>query len=263
LDALFYWLNRHAKRTLTFHNVLPDDMMMRGASVGLTISLSEFKKIIDWVAERFEFTVDVDDPRTVTITFDDGYKNQYEIAGKWLMQRKIPAILFVSGQVINAQPEGCLKVDFKALEDCSMQLQDLPSKVRVLRYAGVTEEDISDLRKHGWIVGWHTKSHRPLSYMSVEEQRCELTSPPAFLDVPMSYPFGMWDTVSSKTIKIAEELGYPCAFSNDDYYTPMLRGNFYRIRFTPKCDKYDIHFLLSGFKYFLQSFRLLPCNKKL
>lgn len=259
LDALFYWLNRRAKRTLTFHNVLPDDMMgVNGASVGITISLSDFKKIIGWIGERFLFSVDVDDPKTATVTFDDGYKNEYVIAGKWLMEQGIPAILFVSGQVINAAPEKCLAVDMAGLERSDVKLADLPKEVRTLRYAGVTDDDIQNMRAHGWRIGWHTYSHRTLLPMSIEEQRQELTAPKEFLNEPMSYPFGMWDAVGKETLKVAEEIGYPCAFSNDDYYTPALRGNFYRIRFSPHCDKYDVHFLLSGLKYFLQSFRLLP-----
>ena len=262
LDALFYWLNRRAKRTLTFHNVLPDDMMIKGAAEGITISLSEFRKIIGWIGERFPLSVDVDDPKTATITFDDGYKNEYEIAGKWLMKQGVPAIMFVSGQVINATPEKCLAVDMSGLKRVGVKLEDLPEVVRTLRYAGVSDADIQDMRAHGWRIGWHTYSHRPLSSMSIDEQRRELSPHKEFLEEPMSYPFGMWDAVGKETIKIAEEVGYPCAFSNDDYYTPALRGNFYRIRFTPQCDKYDVHFLLSGLKYFIQSFRLLPrvCN---
>ena len=258
LDALFYWLNRRAKRTLTFHNVLPDDMMIKGASPGITISLSEFKKTIGWVGDHFAFSVDVDDPKTATITFDDGYKNEYEVAGKWLMNQGIPAILFVSGQVINAEPENCLEVDRRGLDESGAKLQDLPLMVKTLRFAGVADADIKDLREHGWRIGWHTFSHRPLSAMGVDEQRRELSAPAEYMKEPMSYPFGMWDSVSKETTKIAEDLGYPCAFSNDEYYTPDLRGNYYRIRFSPRCDKYDVHFLLSGFKYFLQSFRLLP-----
>ena len=262
LDALFYWLNRRAKRTLTFHNVLPDDMMIKGAAEGITISLSEFRKIIGWIGERFPFSVDVDDPKTATIAFDGGYKNEYEIAGKWLMKQGVPAIMFVSGQVINATPEKCLAVDMSGLKRVGVKLEDLPEVVRTLRYAGVSDADIQDMRAHGWRIGWHTYSHRPLSSMSIDEQRRELSPHKEFLEEPMSYPFGMWDAVGKETIKIAEEVGYPCAFSNDDYYTPALRGNFYRIRFTPQCDKYDVHFLLSGLKYFIQSFRLLPrvCN---
>ena len=174
------------------------------------------------------------------------------------MERGIPAILFVSGQVINASPGNCLDVDRLGLERVGLKFEDLPANVKHLRYAGVTDADIKDMREHGWSIGWHTYSHHSLKSMGVEEQRRELSAPTEYTREPMSYPFGMWDSVGEETVKIAEELGYPCAFSNDDYYTPSLRGNYYRIRFAPRCDKYDVHFLLSGFKYFLQSFRLLP-----
>lgn len=258
IDALFYWLNRRAKRVLTFHNVMPDEMMIKGIDTCITDSFSDFKKMIGWIGKKFKFSVDVDDPKTVTITFDDGYKNEYEIAGKWLMSQNIPAIMFTSGQVINAKAEDCLWIDKRELEKSGVKMEDLPEEAKRLRYSGITNEDIGDMRAHGWKVGWHTITHRPLGAMSEEEQRKELSAPKEFIKEPMSYPFGMWDTVSEKTIKVAEELGYPCAFSNDSYYTPSLRGNYYRMRFAPAYNKYEVHFLLSGLKYFMQSGKLLP-----
>lgn len=110
VDALMYWLNRKAKRIITFHNVLPGELQEAG-SVGVSESLDEFVRKVDEVAKRFHFSTDLHDPSTVTITFDDGTLNEYEVAGEALRARQIPAILFVAGDVIGAGPERALVTD--------------------------------------------------------------------------------------------------------------------------------------------------------
>ncbi len=297
LDALFYWLNRKAKRVLTFHNVLPDELFSQAPIVGPIDKLSDFMQIIKIIGKRFPYSVDINDPKTATITFDDGYLNEYEIAGNWLIENDIPAILFVSGKMIDAAPQKCLAVD-KALLWCACA--QIPEKYRVweglwhqefekdgdnrgenviarmeslctfstimetlpkewvrLRLSGVKREHLEELKRHEWIVGWHTYSHFPLGGLSLEEQQKELTVPKEFASSPMSYPYGTEPSVTERTCELAKEFDFPCAFSNDPDFS-CLRGNFYRMRFSLTSDKYDIHFQLSGLKYFLKSFKLLP-----
>lgn len=113
LDALFYRLNRKAKRTLCFHNVLPDGMRIDGEAGSFDESASHFREMIREIGKRFRFSTDVLDASTATITFDDGYLNQYEIAARILREEgNIPAILFVAGSNLNnADPMKCLVTD--------------------------------------------------------------------------------------------------------------------------------------------------------
>ena len=257
LDALFYWLNRKAKRVLTFHNVLPDAIASEVPSFGYADKLSEFASIIEEIGRRFVFDVDVDKEGTCTITFDDGYLNEYEVAGKWLMERNIPAILFVAGNIIGAKADDCLSVDKRHLKELGIDFSSLSPEWKRLRFSGVTKEQLDDLRAHGWLVGWHSKSHEAISQMTLDRQREELAAPSEYRNVPMSYPFGMSSAVSMDTIRLAKEAGFPCAFSNDPWESPM-RGNFYRMRYPVSTNKYEMHFLLSGLKYFIQHRKLLP-----
>lgn len=101
INLIFYWLNRKAKRILTFHNVLPDEIVVND---GVTISTTDFVLIVKEVARKYSFSLDLFDPKTATITFDDGYANQAEIAFKYLSNFKIggnvfniPAYLFLTG----------------------------------------------------------------------------------------------------------------------------------------------------------------------
>lgn len=103
LHKLAYFMNRRRKRVITFHNVLSEDVFTRNVANGVSCSISSFKRIIDEIATIYPFSLDLDDPSTATITFDDGYCNQAEVAGNYLIEKGIPAYLFVSGQLINAE----------------------------------------------------------------------------------------------------------------------------------------------------------------
>lgn len=99
VDAVFYRLNRKAKRVVTFHNVLPNELWRAELANGVSHRLRDFRAIVDEISRRFSFSTDLFDAETVTITFDDGYHNQYEYAFKTLREKGIPAYLFVSRDI--------------------------------------------------------------------------------------------------------------------------------------------------------------------
>lgn len=112
VDSLFYLLNRKAKRILTFHNVIPDAVDPHLIADYVSHTESEFRTIVRELKRRFVVSTDLQDSRTVTITFDDGYLNQYEIAGRVLQEEgNIPAIVFVSGHNIDRRDNDALIVD--------------------------------------------------------------------------------------------------------------------------------------------------------
>ena len=111
LDNVFYLLNRRAKRIITFHNVLPRELMYELPKAGCMDTDSEFKRIIEEMGNRFKFSTDLMDANSATITFDDGLVSQYEIAGEILRAQNIPAIVFVAGDAIGATPETTLVTD--------------------------------------------------------------------------------------------------------------------------------------------------------
>lgn len=100
IHRLAYFLNRNRKRIITFHNVLPDDVFVNNVANGVSCSLSSFKTIIEEVSRYFDFSLNLDDVKTVTITFDDGYRNQVEIAAPYLISKGFSAYIFVSGQLL-------------------------------------------------------------------------------------------------------------------------------------------------------------------
>ena len=312
IDALFYWLNRGAKRVVAFHNVLPDELMRPEDGGGICFRASEFRLAIRELKKHFSFSVDQEDDSTLTLTFDDGYLNQYETAAQILQEEgNIPAMLFVSGSLIGSKGyENCLVIDkilqwqklvplevveklfgrsfgsrmglwSEALlpafaEDAEQKGRGLLARLEAayavshamsernpefvrLRFDGVTSEQIADLRRRGWKVGYHTYSHYPVSRLSDEDVRKELTPvDPEMLKVPFAYPYGNEDFVSERDERIVESLGYPCAYSCGAEMTGRYGRRFFLRRMMPPIDKYRLHFELSGLRHFLKYRKLLP-----
>ena len=295
VDTLFYWLNRKAKRIITFHNVLPDALFRPGIANGVSNKLSDFERIIDECAKRFKFSIDLFDVSTITITFDDGYRNQYTTAFKALHGEGVPAYLFVSGEANNVLTidkllhwvaevpieyiPGCNRLQYwikdvwpRFMADSARKglsvfesldavypydkiIDGLPMGYKQERLSGISTAELDEMRNAGWKIGWHTKSHYPLSKLTEVEQRQELDSPAEFRGVCLSYPYGNPIEVGKVAIKIAEELGYPCAVSNANDSMP---SRFFLPRMSVSPDKYRLHFQLSGLEYFIKNLRLLP-----
>lgn len=141
----------------------------------------------------------------------------------------------------------------KVLAKCS-------SEYLRLRMTGITDSDIADLRAKGWLVGWHTYSHYPLSSLSAEEQKREIAelAPNDMKSVVFSFPYGELASVNKDSIRVAEESGFPCAVSNVSEHNDMMGIYFLpRVMLFQTYNKYLLHFQLSGAKYFLQNKKLL------
>lgn len=303
LDALFYFLNRRAKRIVCFHSVLPCGMKLPGLACGLDNTEEEFREIVREIRLKFPISNDVHDPKTATLTFDDGFLNQYEVAGRILKEEgDVPAILFVAGDMAGCRdPENCLVVEKllawttyakvnaeknrmgvwkdvraafvtdvdgkgkRAVETCNAiepmkdVLERLPAEYRRLRMTGVNNEQIDELKRRGWVVGWHSKSHFPLAALSEDEQRRELEAPACISRGVLAYPYGDDKNVSCATIRIAKELGYASAVSFMTDPGPMAGSRFLPRMFL-RPDKYALHAELSGFLHFLRTHKRLPAE---
>lgn len=305
VDALFYALNRRAKRIVTFHNVLPDELFRPGLANGVSNRLSEFKQIVGECQKRFTISNDLFDPMTLTITFDDGYRNQYTTAFKYLREKGVPAILFVAGDLAPAcESRGedapttkttGLFIDLLLHWVAEMPLEQIPGGDRLAywmtvvwphfvsndstlpsrdvlqkevmklsadyrheRLNGIFPAELDEMRAAGWQIGWHTWSHVPLASLDEAGVRAELTSPSAYRAVCLSYPFGNPEEVGDLAPRLAAELGYPCAVSNTNTASENAASRYFLPRLALPADKYDLHFELSGLKFFLKNRRLLP-----
>lgn len=296
LDALFCFLNRHAKRILCFHNVLPDELFRSDLSAAGVMKLSDFERIVRECKKLFPITTDVMDPKSLTLTFDDGYRNQYTVVYKCLKTLGVPACVFVSGQkdeplVIDiidhwnllapAEVVGdrsrfwnekiwpVYQRDWKGrgreaiaycdkLHPISSAFEKMSPEYRAQRFGYITEGELDEMRRDGWLIGWHTRSHYPLAYLPASELEGELTPPDKrMLSLCFSYPYGVESQVGLDAIACVKALGYPNAVSNTVYSTLNTTLHFMP-RLQVPADKYRIAYELSGLGHFMRTKRLLP-----
>ena len=124
-----------------------------------------------------------------------------------------------------------------------------------LRYTGISESRLDDLRRRGWIIGWHTVNHLPLACIKDEEVlTAELTPSDVFKNLPTAYPFGLCEDFNETVKEVASKNSFLCAFAN---YDLRNSDNWSRRRFTQLEDRFRIHFELSGAKYFFKNRKLL------
>lgn len=98
---LCYKLNKNRKRTIAYHNIIPDRYWDNSLHLDHSMKESSFRKQIEIMQDKFGCTLDIYNLDKVTITFDDGYKNQYSIASKILDDKDIQGYFFCTANVIN------------------------------------------------------------------------------------------------------------------------------------------------------------------
>lgn len=99
--SLCYFLNRNRKKTIAYHNVIPDELWDDSLHLDHSMKESSFKKQVEVIKKRFKVDLDIDNSKTLTITFDDGYLNQFTIASKILDDNNIKAYFFCVDDLIN------------------------------------------------------------------------------------------------------------------------------------------------------------------
>ena len=139
---------------------------------------------------------------TLSITFDDGYRDNLEVAAPILRQLGLPATFFVT--------TGFIGTDYIPPWD-----QHLPHQPGWMDWS-----QIRALRDQGFEVGAHTDHHIDLGASSPELIRSELAQCRATLQrqlgVPatlFAYPFGGRRNISPSSLELVREAGFECCLS--------------------------------------------------
>lgn len=77
-----YFLNRNKKRIIGYHNIIPDKYFDESIHLECSHSESVFKNQLKIINDRLKVNLEIREEGTATLTFDDGYLNQYSIASK-------------------------------------------------------------------------------------------------------------------------------------------------------------------------------------
>jgi len=165
--------------------------------------------------------------KSVAITFDDGYKNVYDIAYPVLKEKGFGATVFVI-------PEYC----------CGYDQWNRQGK-RIPQLELLNSNEISEMARNGIDFGAHTMSHPDLSKLPLDKAAAEiLTSKAAIKNYSgkevqfFAYPFGRQTKEISKIVKkefygaCSTELGF-ATLRSDIYSLPRIdmyyfsRNNFF------------------------------------
>jgi peptidoglycan/xylan/chitin deacetylase (PgdA/CDA1 family) len=173
-----------------------------------TVSTAQFREHVRYIrgkfnvvtfAEALEMKADTEAARdTLVLTLDDGYLDNFTNAAPILEDCGLKACFFLTTDLIDAAPDG------RPVEG------DFP---------GMTWEQACELRRRGFEVGVHTRSHPNLARLPLEEARREILSAKArteeMLGEPVryfAYPGGKWGTHANAAVAgiVAQEFSVCC-----------------------------------------------------
>ncbi len=239
---------------------------------GLEVTPEKFEEYIRIISSnypiiRFEDNWHKVQERSIVLTFDDGYCDNYQYALPILEKYNVPATVFVSTGNIGSEREFWWDRIARLLSEDSVrdvrgQLLTLSHEERERQIARIeskllnSKQASKDDRSLNMkelkclaaspiiTIGAHTVTHSMLSALSKEEQEEEILASKRFLEQSIerpvhifSYPFGGEGTYNEGTINILKQYGFVKAATN---YSGLTNANddMYQIPRCgiPKCD---------------------------
>jgi len=174
----------------------------------LTVGVEQFDEQMDLLARLYPVvsiedvvggTFERDSSRpAVAVTFDDGYRDNWQIAVPILARHRIPAAFFVSTGMIGSD---------RAFEhDLTRLGHGLPT---------MDWDDLARMQEMGFTIGAHTVTHINCARVNSETLRRELTESRDTLrsrlgiESPIfAYPFGKPEDITPQGLAMVRELGY-------------------------------------------------------
>lgn len=191
---------------VAFHRV--DDL---GYSNPLVCGIEEFERFCAFLGRTFEvLTLSEQLDRlgrgdaggTLSITFDDGYLDNFEKAAPVLEQLGLPATFFVA--------TGFIGTDNVAWWD--RELPDVPK--------WMDWDQVRNLHRRGFQIGCHTVTHADLGSIGVDAVRSEVGDAKRRLERELAvgvdlfaYPYGGPGHMNAASLHVVKEMGLRCSLS--------------------------------------------------
>lgn len=152
---------------------------------------------LDELYEYFQNSVSVPD-KSIVITFDDGYEDNYTTAFPILKKYDLKANIFIITSTVDKNP------------------------------AYLTSEQMKEMESYGIQMASHTATHRDLDSLSYDEQYKELAESKTFLENLLGRPIDYIAYPSGKcnedTVKAAKAAGYTMAFTTAGRWSDKSDG---------------------------------------
>lgn len=199
---------RSTMTVLAFHRV--NDRMAEDDLTCSSAKLEAFCRFFRRYARVVPFSEQVvgcrdglDMSGTVSITFDDGYRDNFEVAAPILRDLQLPATFFITTGFIGGR--------VVAPWDRALALQP----------GWMSWDDLRSLVAQGFEIGAHTHTHIDLGRVDAETLRCELELSKETIKQQLgltvqlfAYPFGGRDNISEESRALVRELGFVCCASS-------------------------------------------------
>ena len=206
---------------VTFHRV--NDWMVED---GITCETKKFEAFCKYFREHFEVVPLADqvaacrDGRsmggTLSITFDDGYRDNFEVAAPILRRMGLPATFFVT--------TGFIGTNFVPTWDQHIEHHQ----------GWMTWDQIRALRAQCFDIGGHTETHIDMGVESAEVIRKELVGSRKTLQAELgesatlfAYPFGGRHNISQASVDLVREAGFECCVSACGGVNPPIADPFH------------------------------------
>jgi len=155
-------------------------------------------------------------PKTIVITLDDGFKNNFDYALPLLNRHHFSATFFIiTGHIGESKPYKHLLMDETAIEYCKMYPESrLP----------MSEMEIRELSDQGMEIGSHSVTHRSLGNININEAQLEIVESKSCLEKIttkkidlFTYPFGSrtYGDFNEETKNLLIQAGYKAACTTD------------------------------------------------
>ncbi len=138
-------------------------------------------------------------PRTVAITFDDGYRDNYDVAAPLLRKYELPATFFLTS--------GYIGTDRVFAWD----------KDNIHSHPLMTWDEVRELVRMGFEVGGHTVNHvnlgeidEKLSTREIVECKKDIEGQIGKAITAFAYPFGRRDCIRPEIYPIISKAGFHC-----------------------------------------------------
>ncbi|HEV2905611.1 MAG TPA: polysaccharide deacetylase family protein [Pyrinomonadaceae bacterium] len=224
---LVAWVNRKRAVFICYHGVTERETRHPEDTFGLHVRKDRFRSHLEYLQKHYR-VISLSDylkasrerqslpEYAAVITFDDGYRNFYTVAGPLLIERRMPSAMFLIVDRVR-QNGDAVGASWADTDD--------------EKYLSWSE--IKQLAEKGVEFGSHTCTHRKLTELPSAEVDTELRQSKDAIsrqlqlhDLPLAYPYGF---TSDSIASVARSLGYSCAITTETGFNDA-GTDFFKLR---------------------------------